>query len=113
MVAADERFAFLNAYQGCYPHTFLLTERLVARWWGAFLPRSRPFDNVRLGFDVPYEDELAMTSATLPYVLRLAEQGMEAVFADPGFAAGVNVHAGAIRKQAVAEALGRAFEALA
>ena len=46
-------------------------------------------------------------------VLRLAAGGLDAVRADPGFAAGVNVHAGAIRNRAVAEALGRGFEALA
>jgi hypothetical protein len=35
-----------------------------------FLPANRPFDNVRLSADVPYEDELAMTNATrlTPYM---------------------------------------------
>jgi alanine dehydrogenase len=61
----------------------------------------------------PRTSTLAMTQATLPYVLKLAEKGMEAVLADPGFAAGVNVHAGTISNQAVAVALGRDFEALA
>ena len=49
----------------------------------------------------------ALTQATLPYVVRLAGRGMEAVLADPGFAAGVNVRAGVIANRAVAEALGR------
>ena len=48
----------------------------------------------------------ALTNATLPYVRMLAELGWEAALAkDPGFAAGLNVHAGEIRHPAVAEAL--------
>lgn len=60
----------------------------------------------------PRTATLALTRATLPYVLALAGQGMGAVLADPGFAAGVNVHAGAVRNRAVAEAVARKFEAL-
>jgi alanine dehydrogenase len=60
----------------------------------------------------PRTATLALTRATLPYVIALSGQGMQAVLADPGFAAGVNVHAGAVRNRAVAEALGRRFEAL-
>jgi alanine dehydrogenase len=60
----------------------------------------------------PRTATLALTNATLPYVLRLAGGGLAAALADPGFAAGVNVHTGVIRNRAVAEALGRKFEAL-
>ncbi len=49
---------------------------------------------------------LALTRATLPYVLKLADGGLAAVRADPGFARGVNTHAGAITCRAVADALG-------
>lgn len=55
----------------------------------------------------PRTSTLALTQATLPYVVTLAARGMEAVIADPGFAAGVNVRAGVIVNRAVAEALGR------
>src|SRR5262249_40880049 len=54
----------------------------------------------------PRTSTVALTAATLPYALRLAERGLEAVTADPGFAKGVNAHAGAITYPAVAEALG-------
>jgi len=64
LLAVDPRFACLNAYQATYPDTFLLTERIGSKLLANFLPRTRPFDNVRLGFDVPYEDESAMTAAT-------------------------------------------------
>jgi len=51
---------------------------------------------------------MALTHATLPYVLRLAADPLaEVMSADPHFAAGVNVHEGLITHEAVATALGR------
>ncbi len=48
----------------------------------------------------------ALNNATLPFVLRLANLGAEAAMAaDPHLAAGLNVAGGAIRHQAVADAL--------
>jgi alanine dehydrogenase len=45
----------------------------------------------------------ALTSATLPYVVRLAERGLrDAVGADPGFAAGVSVAGGRLTSLPVA-----------
>jgi alanine dehydrogenase len=53
----------------------------------------------------------ALNNATLPFVLKLANQGADAAMAaDPHLAAGLNVSGGKIRHQAVAEALGLAFE---
>jgi alanine dehydrogenase len=53
------------------------------------------------------EATLALTNATLPYVLALANLGFEAaIAADPALARGVNVHAGAVTYQPVAEAFG-------
>jgi alanine dehydrogenase len=48
----------------------------------------------------------ALTAATLPYALTLANGGIAAVLADEGFAKGVNTHRGFITHRAVAEALG-------
>lgn len=57
---------------------------------------------------VPATSTAALTNATLPYVLRLADRGAEAACAaDPGFAEGLNIAAGAVRNAAVASALGR------
>ncbi len=54
----------------------------------------------------------ALNNATLPFALRLAKLGAEgAMAADPHLAAGLNVMAGKIRHQAVAEALGMEFVA--
>lgn len=54
----------------------------------------------------------ALNNATLPFVLKLADQGAEAAMrADPHLAAGLNVSGGQIRHQAVAEALDLPFVA--
>jgi alanine dehydrogenase len=48
----------------------------------------------------------ALNNATLPFVLKLARMGGDALKADPHLAAGLNVSEGKIRHRAVAEALG-------
>ena len=56
---------------------------------------------------VPYTSTLALTNATLPYVLRLADMGWkDACEADEGLAAGVNIVKGKVAFPAVAEAFG-------
>ncbi|KQX23361.1 MULTISPECIES: alanine dehydrogenase [unclassified Sphingomonas] len=53
----------------------------------------------------------ALNNATLPFVQKLANLGAEAAMAaDPHLAAGLNVSGGAIRHQAVAEALSLPFQ---
>ncbi|HLK96431.1 MAG TPA: alanine dehydrogenase [Hymenobacter sp.] len=57
---------------------------------------------------VPYTSTLALTNATLPYVIRLADRGVRALCAeDAGFAAGVNVAGGKVTSGPVASATGR------
>ena len=56
---------------------------------------------------VPVTATYALTNATLPYVLDLAERGVrEALAASPALRLGVNVARGEIVHPAVAEALG-------
>jgi alanine dehydrogenase len=56
---------------------------------------------------VPITSTYALTNATLPYVIELAEHGIEdALERNPGLRAGLNVQAGQITHPAVAEALG-------
>jgi alanine dehydrogenase len=58
---------------------------------------------------VPITSTYALTNATLPYALALAERGpREAMAADPGLGMGLNVDAGEIIHPAVIEALGGA-----
>jgi alanine dehydrogenase len=52
---------------------------------------------------VPITSTFALTNATMPYVVKLAEQGVEgALKSDPGFLAGLNVAAGAVAYAPVA-----------
>ncbi len=56
---------------------------------------------------VPYTSTLALTHATLPYALRLADKGWkQACKEDAGLAKGVNIVAGKVTFKGVAEAFG-------
>ncbi|RVX47594.1 alanine dehydrogenase [Nonomuraea polychroma] len=56
----------------------------------------------------------ALTNATLPYAVKLANRGWrDAVKADTGLAGGLNTHAGLLTNQPVAEALGLPFTPVA
>lgn len=48
---------------------------------------------------------LALNNATLPYILKLAKEGLHALQADQHFLAGLNIYAGNVTCQAVSEAL--------
>ena len=63
---------------------------------------------------VPHTSTYALTNATLPYVVELANMGLaDAVASDPALAKGVNVYDGAIVYEPVAEAHGLKALALA
>lgn len=51
----------------------------------------------------PRTSTLALTDATLPYVIKLADKGLMALQQDPGFAKALNTHKGYITCQPVAE----------
>ena len=55
---------------------------------------------------VPRTSTYALTNATLPYLVRLVDGGVQAVAEDPGFAQGVNVVGGKVTNAGVAEAHG-------
>src|SRR5712671_7752166 len=57
---------------------------------------------------VPHTSSHALNNATLPFGLALAGKGT-AAFEDPHLRAGLNIHAGAVMHQAVAESLGLPF----
>ena len=59
---------------------------------------------------VPITSTYALTNATLPYVLALADFGVrDAIARDPGLRSGVNVAAGNVTHPAVAEGVGMDF----
>jgi alanine dehydrogenase len=55
---------------------------------------------------VPITSTYALTNATMPYLVRLADRGIAALHDDPGFMAGLNVYAGRVTYAPVAEAVG-------
>ena len=55
----------------------------------------------------PRTATLALTDETLPYVIRLANEGVSAPKNDPAFAKGVNTYTGFITNKAVAGSLGK------
>ena len=63
---------------------------------------------------VPYTSTLALTNATFPYLLKLARLGaVAAIHEDKGIAEGVNTYNGVLTYQAVAQAQGREWKAVA
>jgi alanine dehydrogenase len=62
---------------------------------------------------VPRTSTYALSNATLPYLMQLAEEGIQnAIRNDPALAKGVNVYQGKITYEAVAEALGLEYTPL-
>ena len=55
---------------------------------------------------VPRTSTAALNNVTLPYVVRLADEGLAALRSDSGFLEGLNVHAGVLTNEAVAVAQG-------
>ncbi len=61
---------------------------------------------------VPHTSTLALTNATLPYVMKLAQHGLAAVKCDPGFREGVNTYRGHVTCAGVAEAQGKPLKSI-
>ena len=62
---------------------------------------------------VPHTSTLALTNATLPYVMKLAQHGLAAVKCDPGFREGVNTYRGQVTCAGVAESQGKPLKNVA
>ena len=56
---------------------------------------------------------LALTQATFPYVLKLADRGLDALSDDAGLANGLQVHAGQVTHRGLAEDVKRPFRSYA
>ncbi len=65
LLAINDRYAFPNLYEVFFPHTFLCTEDSRTGMLAPLIPRTRVFDNVAMGLDMPNEDEFATATATL------------------------------------------------
>ena len=60
LLGLDPRNRCPTTYECLSPNHFLLSEPAVRRFFGFVLPRKRPFDNMRMSFDRPQEDEAAL-----------------------------------------------------
>jgi alanine dehydrogenase len=58
---------------------------------------------------VPVTSTFALTNATLPYALALADSGLEALLEDPGLRSGLNVARGKVTHPAVANGVGTEY----
>lgn len=66
LLCCDPDFGFPTTYECLMPSHFLLTEPVARFWFNLFLPKTRPPDNVEVGFDRPQEDEFALCNLGLP-----------------------------------------------
>lgn len=66
LLVEDPQFAFPNTFQCFAPSHFLLSEYLMVRLGGFLLPKRRPMDNMRAGWDLPQEDEFALMNLGVP-----------------------------------------------
>ena len=64
LMSQDDRFAYPNFWQVLFPHTFLCSEWALPKLFTPLLPKTRPFDNVVLAFDLAAEDEFALCNST-------------------------------------------------
>lgn len=73
LLSLDERFTTPTTYQVYGPHHFLISERVVTKWFPFLSPATRPMDNMAVGLNSPQEDEWALCNlgAPSPY-LRVA-----------------------------------------
>ncbi len=66
LLALDPRLRAPTTYECLAPHHFLLTGNWLPRWTAFTLPRTRPPDKMRVAWDAPQEDELALVNLGVP-----------------------------------------------
>lgn len=66
LLALDHRHRCPTSYESLSPNHFLVSEPFARRWFRFLIPRKRPFDQMRLGFDRPQEDEVALCNLGAP-----------------------------------------------
>lgn len=92
-VAIDQGGCFESSHPTTHEHPTYIRQGIV-HYCVANMPGA-----------VPQTSTIALTNVTLPYVLRIANEGVDGVLQDPLFATGLNVHGGNIVNSAVAKAL--------
>ena len=62
LLSKDPRFAYCATYEVMLPHIFLSSGSFSRKIMGAALPENRPMDNLKMGADLPKEEEFALAS---------------------------------------------------
>lgn len=92
-VAIDQGGCFESSHATTHEHPTYIRQGIV-HYCVANMPGA-----------VPQTSTIALTNVTLPYVLRIANEGLDAVTQDPLFSTGLNVHDGRVVNAAVEKAL--------
>lgn len=66
LLACDRRLCAPTTAQCACPTHFVLSEQFAQDWLGFLLPEQRPMDAMRMGYERPQEDELALCNLGLP-----------------------------------------------
>jgi hypothetical protein len=68
LLELDDRVASPTTYQCFAPWHFLLTQAGMTKFGNFLLPKKRPMDNMRAGWQLPQEDEFALANLGSPSV---------------------------------------------
>lgn len=66
LLVLDQSFTFPNTYACFCPNHFLISESWLKILVTFFLPKQRPMDNMKIGWNLPQEDEWALCNMGLP-----------------------------------------------
>ena len=66
LMVLDPRHNSPTTYECFAPSHFLLTSRIVTKWFSWILPSQRPMDNMAAGWRKPQEDEFALCNLGTP-----------------------------------------------
>jgi len=62
LLSKDPRFAYCATYEVMLPHIFLSSGNFSKKLMVAALPENRPMDNLKMGAELPKEEEFALAS---------------------------------------------------
>ena len=66
LMVRDQRFGYASTYDCFAPHHFVLTSRILPKMFWFLLPEKRPMDNMKIGFERPQEDDIALCGLDVP-----------------------------------------------
>lgn len=64
LLSCDDHFGCCSTYQTVFPHLMLWGRPFFERCMAAVMPSSRPTDSMRLGVELPQEEEFALSNMT-------------------------------------------------